>query len=84
MSSPWIQHVKKCASDFGINYPQAMRDPRTKASYYKMKGGKISRINKAQKWTDYAYTTAKQGIHLVPKAAKAYGKSYKAIAKTMV
>ena len=82
MASKWIEHVKKCASDFGINYPQAMKDPRTRASYHKMKGG--SQITKAEKWRDFSYDTAKQAIHLVPKAAKAYGKSYKAIAKTMV
>jgi glucose-6-phosphate isomerase len=80
MSSPWIQHVKKCASDFGINYPQALKDPRTRASYHKMKGG--SRINKAEKWKDFSYNTAKQAIHLVPKAAKAYSKSSRALAKS--
>lgn len=84
MSSPWIQHVKQCAEDFGLNYPQALKDPRTRASYYKMKGGSVSRIKKAEKWKDFSYDTAKQAIHLVPKAAKAYSKSYKAIAKTMV
>ena len=81
MSSPWIQHVKKCASDFGINYPQAMKDPRTRASYHKMKGG--SRIAKAEKWRDFSYDTAKQAIHLGTKGAKAYAKASRALAKSV-
>ena len=86
MVNSWIQHVKNCADEYGINYPQAMKDPRTKASYNKMKGGamcsggKISRIKKANKWTDYAYNTVKKGIHLGEKGAKAYARSARKLA----
>ena len=37
--SPWITHVKTVAQKLKINYAQALKDPRTKASYKKMKGG---------------------------------------------
>lgn len=31
--NPWIAHVKAFATQHGINYAQALKDPRTKASY---------------------------------------------------
>jgi hypothetical protein len=83
MPSPWINHIKMCANKFGLTYPQAMKDPRTRDSYYKMKGGKISRITKAEKWTNYAYDTAKKGIHLGVKGAKGYSKASRALAKSV-
>lgn len=40
--SDWIQHVKAVAQKLGLNYAEALRDPRTKMSYRKLKGGKFS------------------------------------------
>ena len=34
--SAWIAHVKMSAKKYGISYSQALRDPRTKASYKTM------------------------------------------------
>lgn len=86
MASKWIDHVKMCADKFGLNYPQAMKDPRTRESYHKSKntkGGAVSRLKKAEKWKDFSYTTAKQAIHLVPKVAKSYSKATRALAKSV-
>jgi hypothetical protein len=38
----------------------------------KMDGGKISRINKAERWTDYSYDTANKGLNLTRKGVKVY------------
>ncbi len=35
MVSPWIEHVKAVAQKLKMNYAQALKDPRTKASYKK-------------------------------------------------
>jgi len=86
VQSKWIMHVKMCADKFGLNYPQALKDPRTSESYHKMKkapmysAGKISRIKKANKWTNYAYDTVKKGIHLAEKGTKAYSRSARKLA----
>lgn len=33
--NPWIAHVKMSAKKYNITYAQAIKDPRTKASYKK-------------------------------------------------
>jgi len=38
MVSAWVEFVKMVAKKQGMTYPQALKDPRTKASYHKMKG----------------------------------------------
>jgi hypothetical protein len=38
--SKWIEHVKAVAQKLGLNYAEALRDPRTKSSYHKMNGTK--------------------------------------------
>ena len=46
-SNPWIDHVRQFAKDNGINYFQALKDPKCKTTYRKVKGDGIgsSRIS---------------------------------------
>jgi hypothetical protein len=37
-SNPWIDHVRQFAKDNGINYFQALKDPKCKTTYRKVKG----------------------------------------------
>jgi hypothetical protein len=48
--NPWIEHVRQFAKDNGINYFQALKDPKCKTSYRKVKGHGVgsSRISPAQ------------------------------------
>jgi hypothetical protein len=45
MAGPWISHVKSVAQKLGLNYSEALKDPRTKASYRnivgKVRGGAV-------------------------------------------
>jgi len=36
-TNPWFEHVRKYAKSHGINYPNAVKDPKCKASYKKSK-----------------------------------------------
>lgn len=71
--SDWIMHVKDMADKMGINYRDALRHPKVKELYRKMKGGMScrsggrggkNRIRQANDWLDFGETVVKKAIPL--------------------
>lgn len=70
MASKWIMHVKEMADKMGINYRDALRSPKVKATYKKVSGGKISKKVKVVAMKEAGAVRSSDIKHLSNKALK--------------